>query len=196
MRSLLVDLENPEDHLRDWVDRLASHGEAWQRKTQGRGAVWHRPGGVDLRKRTDRSQLEEVLRRHRPDLVALGPLYKAFRRKGGETDEQAAAEMQEILDDLRTRYSFALVIEHHAPKAQGGVRDLSPFGSSLWLRWGEIRMSLVPPDKSFPVWSLELKPFSGSRVEHGWPDRIDRNRSSSGLPWLGYWANSVVTAAA
>jgi hypothetical protein len=85
--------------------------------------------------------------------------------------------MQEILDDLRTRYGFALVIEHHAPKAQGGARDLAPFGSSLWLRWGEIRMSLTPPDKSFPVRSLKLLPFSGSRVEHGWPDRIDRERS-------------------
>ena len=155
---------------------------------EGRGAVWHRPGGVDLRKRSDRRQFEEVLRQHRPELVCLGPLYKAFRRRAGETDEQAAAEMQEILDDLRTRYGFALVMEHHAPKAQGGVRDLAPFGSSLWLRWGEIRMSLTPPDKSFPVRSLELLPFSGSRVEHGWPDRIDR--SGNGLPWRGYWAEA------
>jgi hypothetical protein len=190
VRTLLVDLENPEDHLHDWIDKLARQGENWERRTEGRGAVWHRPGGVDIRKRSDRRQFEEVLRQHRPELVSLGPLYKAFRRNHGETDEQAAAEMQEILDDLRTRYGFALVIEHHAPKAQGGVRDLAPFGSSLWLRWGEIRMSLTPPDKSFPVQSLKLLPFSGSRVEHGWPDRIDRERSGKGLPWRGYWAKT------
>ena len=89
---------------------------------------------------------------------------------------------------LVNTYARPLVIEHHAPKAQGGVRDLAPFGSSLWLRWGEIRMSLTPPDKSFPVRSLELLPFSGSRVEHGWPDRIDR--SGNGLPWRGYWAEA------
>jgi hypothetical protein len=191
VRTLLVDLENPEDHVRDWVDRLARYGEEWEKATEGRGAVWHRPGGVNLRTRSDRADFEEVLRQHRPDLVCLGPLYKAFRRNHGETDEQAAAEIQDILDDLRTRHSFALVMEHHAPKAQGGVRDMTPFGSSLWLRWGEIRMGLVPPNTTFPVWSLELRPFSGSRVEHGWPDRIDRNPSGSGLPWLGYWPNNV-----
>ncbi len=192
VRSLLVDLENPEDHLLDWVDRLSHHAEQWRRTTEGRGAVFHRPGGLDLRKRANRSQLEQVLRDHRPDLVCIGPLYKAYRRASSrETDEEAAGEMQEIFDDLRTRHHFALVIEHHAPKAQGGSRPLDPFGSSLWLRWGEIRMSLVPPDRSFPVWSMELRPFSGSRVEHGWPDRVDRNRQSSGMPWLGWWKEGL-----
>ena len=159
--------------------------------TGGRGAVWHRPGGIDLRKRADRGQFEEVLRRHRPELVCLGPLYKSFRRHSTrETDEEAASQMQEILDDMRTRYGFALVLEHHAPKAQGGVRDLIPFGSSLWMRWGEIRMSLSPPDKNFPIWELTMTPFSGARVEHSWPDRLDRNRDTHGLPWIGYWKNN------
>lgn len=189
VRTLLVDLENPEDHLIDWVDRLAKNAERWRKATAGRGAIWHRPGGIDLRRRIWRGQFEEVLRDHKPDLVCLGPLYKSFRRKSSETEEEAAGEMQEILDDLRTRFGFALVMEHHAPKGQQGVRDLAPFGSSLWLRWGEIRMSLVPPDRNFPVWEMSLKPFSGSRVDHGWPNRIDRNRDTKGIPWLGHWDN-------
>lgn len=186
VRTLLVDLENPEDHLADWVDRLCRHGESLDHRTEGRGRVWHRPGGIDLRKRGDRGSFEDVLRDHRPELVCLGPLYKAFRRGSRETEEEAAGETQEVFDDLRTRYGFGLVLEHHAPKAQGGVRDLQPFGSSLWLRWGEIRMSLVPPDRKFPVWTMELRPFSGARVEHNWPQRIDRN-TSRGMPWLGRW---------
>jgi replicative DNA helicase len=192
VRTLLVDLENPEDHLLDWVDRLCRHATQWHRETDGRGAVWHRPGGVDLRKRSDRGQFEEVLRRHKPELVCLGPLYKSFRRHSTrETDEEAAGQMQEILDDLRTRYGFALVLEHHAPKGQGGVRDLVPFGSSLWMRWGELRMSLSPPDKTFPVWKMTLTPYSGSRVEHNWPDWLERNKQSSGLPWIGHWEEPV-----
>jgi replicative DNA helicase len=198
IRTLLVDLENPEDHLKDWIDRLSRHAEAWRRFTEGRGAIWHRPGGVDLRKRTDRSQFEEVLRLSKPELVCLGPLYKAFRRRSNETDEQAAGEMQEILDDLRTRYGFGLILEHHAPKEQGGERTMLPFGSSLWLRWGEIRMGLKARGRSAPGWdqwdhkwpihSLAFVPFSGSRIEgHGWPKRIDRNPDQHGLPWLGSW---------
>lgn len=190
VRSLLVDLENPAGHVADWVDRLCRHGERLRRQTEGRGAVWHQPGGIDLRKRVWRSQFEDVLRLHRPDLVCLGPLYKAFRRKSTETEEEAAGEMQEILDDLRTRHGFALVMEHHAPKGSAfGSRELVPFGSSLWLRWGEIRMSLTPPDRDFPVWEMELRPYSGTREEHSWPNHIDRNRGS-GLPWLGRWDSS------
>ena len=190
VRTLLVDLENPEDHLMDWVDRICQHGERFGKHTDGRGAVWHRPGGIDLRKRAWRSQFEQILRDHRPELVCMGPLYKAFRRKSSETEEEAAGELQEILDDLRTRHHFALVLEHHAPKGQQGVRDLSPFGSSLWLRWGEIRMSLQPPDRNFPVWQLELRPFSGSRVEHNWPDFLDRSKQG-GLPWVGRWTKGM-----
>lgn len=186
-RSLLVDLENPEDHVVDWIDRLAKNAEKWRKATSGRGAVWHRPGGIDLRKRLWRGQFEEVLRDHKPDLVCLGPLYKSFRRRSSETEEEAAGEMQEILDDLRTRYSFALVMEHHAPKGQSGVRDLNPFGSSLWLRWGEIRMSLRPPNREFPIWEMALEPFSGSRVDHRWPSHIDRNPDERGMPWIGRW---------
>lgn len=188
VRSLIVDLENPEDHLLDWLDRLCRHGERLAKRTEGRGAVWHRPGGIDLRRRVWRGQLEDVLRKHRPELVCLGPLYKSFRRRSSETEEEAAGELQEILDDLRTRFGFALVMEHHAPKGSAGVRELTPFGSSLWLRWGEIRMSLVPPDRDFPVWEMELRPFSGSRTEHGWPNHVDRNRQD-GLAWLGRWGH-------
>ena len=31
----------------------------------------------------------------------------------------------------------ALFIEGHAPKKQGGVRELTPHGTGLWLRWPE-----------------------------------------------------------
>ena len=93
---------------------------------------------------------------------------------------------REVTDCIGVHHDLAFVLEHHAPKGSGGVRDLSPFGSSLWLRWGEIRMSLMPPDKSFPIWTMELVPFSGSRTEHGWPQHVDRNRGE-GMPWLGRW---------
>ncbi len=187
VRTLLVDLENPEDHVQEWVDRIATFCERHGRTVDGRMAIWHRSGGIDLRRRSDRAEFEDVLRRRRPDLVCLGPLYKAYHRTSQESDEQVASEVQDVLDDLRTRHGFGLVLEHHAPKSQGGVRDLLPFGSSLWLRWGELRLSLVPEHKGFPVMSMELKPFSGMRVENSWPHRLTRGRT---VPWEGHWPSS------
>ena len=73
-------------------------------------AFWRRPGGVDLRKRADRLAFEDVLRRRRPRLVCLGPVYKSYQRRGSESDEQVATEVQQVLDDLRTRFRFALVL--------------------------------------------------------------------------------------
>ena len=47
-----------------------------------------------------------------------------------------------MLDDLRTRFGFALVLEHHAPKPRGGRRDLLPFGSQRWLARPELGIRL------------------------------------------------------
>ena len=157
-------------------------------KTQAEKAtLWHRPGGIDLRKRPDRIAFEDVLRRRRPRLVALCPVYKAYTRKGNESDEQVASEVQAILDDLRTRYSFAIVLEHHAPQISGGHRDMRPFGSSLWLRWPEFGLSLTPDSKR-PRDVLTVGRWRGDRVSARWPDQLHRGNP---WPWTGWWAEGV-----
>jgi hypothetical protein len=131
-------------------------------------------------------ELESILRRRRPELVAFGPFYKSYSRKASESDEQVAAEVQEVLDDLRTRFSFALVGEHHAPKAQQGHRDLSPFGSSLWLRWPELGLKLVPMvDRPG---ALRVQRWRGDRAEVRWPDELHRDRV---WPFVGKYSGGV-----
>jgi hypothetical protein len=182
-RVLIVDLENPQDEIRRWIERLtvACGGQT------GEGRLWHRPGGIDLRNRAERADLEGVLRVRRPNLLVLGPLYKAFQSRSNENDEQATAETQHILDDLRTRYGFALLLETHAPHGFSGSRDLRPFGSSLWLRWPEQGISMKPFDwNQVPSRMVRLSRFRGDRTENDWPAGLHWGTSSQ-LPWQPDW---------
>ena len=93
--------------------------------------MWSKPGGLDLRSPRDRADLIREIRAQRPQLVVAGPVYKLGRRHDGESYEDAAEGLQGVLDELRTRFGFAVILEHHAPKPQGGKRDLLPWISAL-----------------------------------------------------------------
>ena len=179
IRTLLVDLENPRGALagscrkmRGYVNGRYERGQAW---------VWHRPGGFDLRSRALRAEFEANLALAKPDLVCIGPVYKSFTKAAGETDEQATAEVQSTLDDLRTRHSFALFMEHHAPQEHAGHRNMRPFGSSLWLRWPELGIGMVPENPDGDR-TMELTRWRGDRMPNEWPKRLEQGTQ---WPWVG-----------
>lgn len=185
--GLLVDLENPRQLVRERLRYLAELAGRANPDNRAPCTLWHKPGGIDLRKRSDRLAFEDILRRKRPKLVGLGPVYKAYSRKASENDEQVASEVQAILDDLRTRFGFALLLEHHAPQASNGVRDLRPFGSSLWLRWPEFGLNLKPDPKR-PRQVLIVGRWRGDRSQAQWPDELHRGQV---WPWEGKWTHGV-----
>lgn len=182
-RTLIVDLENPDDSIIDVCNPIrAQVGSVAEEYDPDRAWLWHRPGGVNLRSRRDRSELESVIAHVRPTLVCLGPIYKAYRVEARESDEQASSEVMSVFDDLRTRYCFGLILEHHAPKGSGGTRDLMPYGSSLWLRWPEIGLKLESKLEGNGV--MDVGRWRGDRLENDWPDVIER---STPWPWKGVW---------
>lgn len=177
-RVLIVDLENPKKPIKTTLGpltQLCRERGPWE---DGTGRLWRRPEGIDLRSRADRTEFEDVLRRHQPDLVVLGPLYKTYNRGAKDSYEEIAAGVEGTLDDLRTRYNFGLIVEHHAPKDRSF--GMTPEGSSLWMRWPELGLQLIPPSRKFPVELLNISPFRGDRVEHQWPDVIHWGKS---FPW-------------
>lgn len=183
--TLLVDLENPKALVRrrlKYLDSLMRTGQE-----TARGMLWHRPGGIDLRRRADRLELEDVIRRNRPKLVCLLPVYKMYTKKANESEEAVCSELQAILDDLRVRYAFALVLEHHAPQGNNGTRELRPFGSSLWLRWPEYGLRLTP-DSERPREVLHVGRWRGDRSQARWPDELHRGRA---WPWQGVWSKTA-----
>lgn len=171
MRTLLVDLENPPGIIRrktrPSVERLTT-AQQW---TDDRAWIWTRPGGLNLRKPKDRHALEEVIKRTRPALMLIGPIYKAFRADG-DGGEVAAGDVAAVLDELRERYRLALWLEHHAPLAQNGDRDLRPIGSSLWQRWAEFGLSLRLDEQDEHERTLLVNRFRADRDEREWPSHL------------------------
>lgn len=186
--TLLIDLENPEDHIHASLDRLVRQAKMTtaRREVTPAGRLWSRPGGIDLRKRSDRAELETLIAKRRPELVVAGPLYKLTRPTQSDNWETAAREVQGVFDDWRARYGISLFLEDHAGQpVGGGRRELRPYGSSLWLRWPEIGLALEPNPNDG---SLDVSRWRGDRMPTDWPDRLER---SDVWPWRGVWENGM-----
>lgn len=190
IRALIVDLENPPDAISETAQPITDAARAHGNYDEYRAWIWHRPGGINIRTRAARRELEQVISAVLPDVVCLGPVYKAYRATARESDELAAGEVQAVFDELRVRYKFALVLEHHAPKASGGIRDLLPYGSSLWLRWPELGIKLTSNPDGAPKGSVAVKHWRQARMKHGWPDELHRSETSP-WPWVGYWQSGM-----
>lgn len=186
IRALIVDLENPTEAITQTASPLM---RMMQEKNTGRFdqerlRFWRKPGGIDIRRLSDKAELQREIMFHKPELVCIGPIYKMYRRNSSESYEDSADEAMAVLDELRTRFEFALIMEHHAAKGKSGEkRDLSPMGSQRWMAWPEIGISLYKDTEV--EGTLNVKRYRGDRLQGvSWPDRIYRNRQ-----WLveGVW---------
>lgn len=188
VRTLIVDLENPEDALFDTFKMILDkvRGVSPEHETVNR--LWWRPAGINLRNRADVAAFENVIRIRRPDLVCLGPMYASYENKPGESWEAPALEVQRVLKRLMVRYNFALLLEDHMPQADSsGKRPMRPYGSSMWRRWLDIGIGLDPIAEDV-VDSFNVKHWRGSRTHTDWPTHIERGSvTGSNWPFLGRW---------
>jgi hypothetical protein len=175
VRTLLVDLENPERIIRRTARRIVeSVKENWPGRPAEEAHLWIKPDGVDVLKPADRARLEAVIEESRPKLLVLGPLYKAFVDPGGRSAEAVAIEVATYLDQLRATYGVALWLEHHAPLGNAlSGRDLRPMGSAVWMRWPEFGYALAP-DASAARPEYQVKQWRGPRDMREWPARLRR----------------------
>ena len=189
IRTLVVDLENSGRTITDTARRVDEHlrralGSAY---VPDRCKFYRRPRGMELRNVTDRARLEREVMTHRPDLVCIGPAYRMFGRrsaKGGvESHEEAIEGVQGVLDDLRTRYGFAILIEHHAPTG-----SLDPYGGQRWLAWPDMGISLQRGKFEVSTRKLLVGRNRIDRVTNDWPDQI---HPGDMYPWVGFWENGV-----
>lgn len=177
LRVLMIDLENPPALVRrklrpmyDTARRLRPYGP------HENLTVLCKPGGIDVTKRADARWLSVQLAHTKPDLVVLGPLYKLYSTD--DNWEKGARTVTLLLDDLRARMNFGLIMETHAPQAMGGTRHLRPVGSSLWLRWPEFIVTFAPTEKRADIIKVSK---SKSRDERYWPNFL--RREGPNWPW-------------
>lgn len=189
IRATAIDCENSAVQSRRRYKRAVSQVNALRFGTGFSPVNWKeqvsvdiRPEGIDLLKARDVAWLEHAISSTSPDLLAIGPLYKLFN--ADPSDETSAREVVSILDGLRARHGFALLIEAHAGKSEDGHGDrrMGPIGSSLWLRWPEygfgMRRAKAAQQRRPEL--VDIVSWRGSREERQWPEQL---RHGSRLPW-------------
>ena len=175
--TLFVDLENPERIIRR--TSRAIHGAAMSMNyaMRSHSHLLMKPDGLNLLSSTDRLYLETQLDLIKPDLLVLGPLYKAFLDPGNKTSESVAIEVVKYLDTIRVAFGCALWLEHHAPLGESMTsRNLRPFGSAVWSRWPEFGLSLQPDATSVGEYVYDVRHFRGERDERRWPTKMKRGK--------------------
>lgn len=170
IRTLFVDLENPERIIRRTSKEILDTIKMVRMSNIGDfpAHLLSKPDGVDLLKAKDRAELEQVVAAVEPDLLLLGPLYKAYLDPGSQTSEAVAVQVARYLDYIRTTYGCALWLEHHAPLGSSDSgRVLRPFGSSVWSRWPEFGFSLNPDPTDENL--FDVKHYRGMRDMRDFP---------------------------
>lgn len=176
VRVLFLDLENPVSLGRRKMRPMYQTAQRLRPQSDLTNlSIICRPSGIDVTTRSDARWLSAQLTHAKPDLVVMGPLYKLA--SGDDNWERGAAKVTDLLDDLRNRLNFGLVMETHAPQGVGASRHLRPVGSSLWLRWPEFILTFA---------ALETDPskvavsITKGRDERHWPAFLGRNGT---WPW-------------
>lgn len=173
VRVLLIDFENRERRVRRALRSLNVQAHAvvgGGRYDPSRLEVLVRERGIDVTDAVHKRWLIEQISYVRPDVVALGPLYKMHREDMNE--EGAARAVADTLDLVCDTFGCALLIETHAPHGdKGRARTLRPVGSSLWLRWPDYGLALTPT--ASPI-EYSIARFRGDRDEREWPRKLQR----------------------
>jgi AAA domain/DnaB-like helicase N terminal domain len=183
IRTMIVDCENMDLVIAETAVKITrqlrrDRGDDYDSSR----CVWlRRPAGLDLRSHGHRAVLERQLSIHKPDLVCIGPANKLLYKRPNENDEEATAPVLQVLDDLRARYGFALVVEHHGSKAERS----KPVNSYRWMAWPDVGAHLA---KTQQPGRLEVGRFRGDRLPVGWPSHIERGHT---YPWEGVWEGGM-----
>ncbi|WP_054812217.1 AAA family ATPase [Nocardia arizonensis] len=197
-RVLVIDAENLPGQLRrrygdlvGRVDRICEQQSHPRPDWDDELRIEARPDGVRLEDPRELRRIEAAIAAHQPVLVVAGPLYRLNALDTEAAD--GARELVRILDHLRVKYRFTLILEGHIPHAADGrSRSVRPIGSSLLLRWPEFGYGIVPAkgheDDEHPS-VVDLRQWRYARDERLFPRELYHD--PSGFPWTpgaGYFA--------
>ena len=177
IRTLTVDLENPERIIRRTSKNIVGAAQSMGFESTMSAHLFIKPDGLDLLNAYDRILLEQHIEESQPDLLVMGPLYKAFVDPGGRTSEAIAIEVAKYLDTLRAVYNLTFWLEHHAPLGSSMTsREMRPFGSAVWSRWPEFGLALQPDPTDMGEYTYDVNHFRGARDLRQWPKCMKRGR--------------------
>lgn len=178
VRIQVIDAENTERQWRRKVRALAVKATAEGSTSPMETMHLSFPGRIDISSEKWLGAVHRLIDENKPDMLAIGPLYK-MARSAMNTDDDVAPVLA-ALDSIRER-GVALLIEAHAGHSlsgEGGTRNLRPRGSSALLGWPEMGFGLRK-DKEDPNTTI-IERWRGDRDERTWPEKIQRGGA---WPW-------------
>lgn len=178
VRIQVIDCENTERQWRRKVRPMALKARAEGKTNPLESMHLSFPGRMDISSEKWLGAVHRLIDENKPDMLAIGPLYK-MARSAMNTDDDVAPVLA-ALDSIRER-GIALLIEAHAGHSlsgEGGSRNLRPRGSSALLGWPEMGFGLRA-DKDDPNTTI-IERWRGDRDERTWPEEITRGGD---WPW-------------
>lgn len=173
-RVLVIDAENSERQWRRavrYMARIAKDDGPVDPAEELMLVAGHR---IDVTRGVHLGEIHRLIDKYKPDLMAIGPLYKITH--GAIMTDDDAAPLLVALDSIRER-GVTLLMEAHASKGDGSsTRDLRPRGSAALMGWPEFGIGLAPADER----RVELKRWRGDRDQREWPAFLERGTD---WPW-------------
>lgn len=131
----------------------------------------------------DRRRLEGLIRGTRPEVVALGPIYRMAIGEDA-TDAAAMQRLIDVIDTSRSRYDVTWLLEAHSPKASAqsrGQRSWEPFGSQRFMAWPDAGVGLQPDSKNAQAAKFISWRGNRDRGSKIWPGEV---RWGEKWPWV------------
>jgi 5S rRNA maturation endonuclease (ribonuclease M5) len=175
LKTLMVDLENPEKIIRRQSRRIVEAVNfTWDKRRPILADLWMKPDGIDILTSHGKALLEEQIERSECELLVLGPIYKSFLDPGNKSSTALITEVTMYFDYIRARYGCALWLEHHAPLGNSLTgRQIRPADSAVWMRWPEFGFGIVP-DATAVQREYVWEHWRGMREDRLWPARMKR----------------------
>lgn len=178
LNVLLIDLENGTSHIQRKLEPLLTLAKKRGAYEPERLRIESKPAGIDLANFADSGWFTDKIAASNPDLVILGPLYRMHTLSLDKED--AARAITVILDGIRSKQRCALMVEAHAGHGFGGTRHWRPAGSSLFMRWPEFGLGIIP---DFATGTATVTHWRGPRDERAWPKMLRRGGFGN-WPWI------------
>lgn len=174
IRTLFVDLENPERIIRRQARKLVESLKVNYGKRPGQADLYTKPDGINILNPKDRELLERQIVKTDAQLLVLGPIYKSYIDPGNRSSTALVTEVCTYFDYLRVNYGVTLWLEHHAPLGNALTgRDMRPADSAVWMRWPEFGFGITR-DPTTMEKEYEWKGFREPRDERSFPLRMKR----------------------
>lgn len=174
VRTLFVDLENPERIIRRQARKLVESLEINYGKRPKEADLFTKPDGINILDTKDRELLERQIVKTDAELLVLGPIYKSYVDPGNRSSTALITEVCTYFDYLRATYGVTLWLEHHAPLGNALTgRDMRPADSAVWMRWPEFGFGITR-DPTTMEKEYEWKGFREPRDERNFPLRMKR----------------------